>query len=172
MAKTPMKLATVAIVALAIGSGLPAVADTTTTADTCLAQDNVWVHVEFDETVTGGCATEFGTAQEATISAGMTEEEGPFFTTIADRAADGTTAQEWWSLWTSDDGDDWAMAEVGAGELTLDAGQIVSWALQPDWDVDAVAPQANPLTGDEGAGETDDVDSDDDTNPGPPGAGV
>jgi len=38
-------------------------ADTTTTADTCLAQDNVWVHVEFDETVTGGCATEFGTAQ-------------------------------------------------------------------------------------------------------------
>lgn len=147
MAKTHWKLATAAIVAIAIGSGIPAMADTTNQAQDCLAEDNVWVHVEYDDTVTGGCATTFSNAQEATVSAGLTDEEGPFFTTISGRTADGVNAREWWSLWTATGpAGDWVMAEVGANELTLEAGGIVSWTLQPDWNIQpGPAPQSDPV---------------------------
>lgn len=149
MAKTISKLATVAIVAFAIGTGLPASADDATSASECISQGNVWVHVEFDEQTDGGCATKFGTAQEATTSAGLTEEAGPFYTTISGRTADAKNAKEWWSLWSKDRGSEWVMAQVGANELKLEGGQILSWSLQPDWDVEAVAPKVDPL-GDKG----------------------
>ncbi|SDL33122.1 hypothetical protein [Tessaracoccus oleiagri] len=148
MATFTSKLATAAIVAFAIGSGVPAAAEPATTASDCVAAGDVWVHVEYDDTTTGACATEFSTAQEATTSAGLTEEAGPFYTTIDGRTANGTTAREWWSLYSLPAGagvDEWDFATVGAHELTLEGGQVVAWVLQPDWNLDAVAPAADPF---------------------------
>lgn len=148
MATFTSKLATAAIVAFAIGSGVPAAAEPASTASDCVAAGDVWVHVEYDDTVTGACATEFATAQEATTSAGLTDEAGPFFTTIDGRTADGTTAREWWSLYSLPAGADageWDFAMVGAQELTLEGGEVVAWVLQPDWNLDAAAPAADPF---------------------------
>lgn len=150
MAKYPTKLAAAAIVALAIGHGIPAHAAPTTAQD-CVDAGNVWIHVEFDETVTGACAEEFSTALEATRSAGLTEDAGSFITTISGRAANGTTAKEWWSLWTKHvDADgkhpEWSFATVGAGDIKPQAGDVIGWRLDEDWDkVPAPAPKQDPL---------------------------
>lgn len=149
MANVKSKLATAAIVALAIGAGFPTSANAATPAAECVEAGNVWVHVEYDDTVTGACADEFAVAQDAMTSAGIETDAGPFYTTIDGRAADNDE-REWWSLWTkSPEGDTyggWEMAAVGADELTLEGGQVVAWTLQPDWDAEAVNPAVDPLT--------------------------
>jgi hypothetical protein len=143
------KLASAAIVAFAIGSGFPAAAAPATTAPECVADGNVWVHVEYDDIYTGACATQFATAQLAMESAGLLTDEGPFYNTIDGRAAD-LDAREWWSLWSmSPDADgtysDWEFATVGAHEYALEGGDVVSWTLQPDWNLEATAPSVDPL---------------------------
>lgn len=145
MAKSMVRLATGAIVATAIGFGLPAHATTPNAAD-CIAQGDVWVHVEYDETVTGGCAAEHGTLEEATRSAGIElGGDGGFYTLVDGRTADGTNATEWWSVWTGTDGKDWTLSQVGANELELADGTLAAWVLSPDWNEEAEPPATNPL---------------------------
>lgn len=144
MAKSMVRLAAGAIVASAIGFGLPAHA-TTTPAD-CIAQGDVWVHVEYDETVSGGCATEHATLDEATRSAGIElGGDGGFYTLVDGRTADSTNATEWWSVWTATDGADWTLSQVGANELEVADASVAAWVLSPDWNKEAEPPANNPL---------------------------
>lgn len=145
MAFQKTKWATAAIAALAIGSGSPIAAFAATSPEDCIEQGNVWVHVEYDETVTGGCATEFANALEATSSAGLADGTAEYVTTIDGRLAD-EGKREFWSLWEHEDDGSWTMSQLGAPEMPVEAGDIVGWALQPDWNVNpGPAPSADPM---------------------------
>ncbi|MBB1513747.1 hypothetical protein H5399_14200 [Tessaracoccus sp. MC1627] len=131
---------------LAVGlSGLAPTASADETAVACVEAGNVWVHVEHEE-VTGACATEFASATEAMVSTGLATDQGAFFITV-----DGVTAQDpqWWSLWTAsvEDGElgEWVFAQVGAGDLVPEAGQVIGWRLLADYNQPQEAPQYNPL---------------------------
>ncbi len=132
---------------LAVGlSGLAPHASADETAVACVDAGNVWVHVEHEE-VTGACATEFATATEAMVSTGLAADQGAFFITV-----DGVTAEDpqWWSLWTAsvEDGQlgEWVFAQVGAGDLVPEAGQVIGWRLLEDYNQPQEAPQFNPLS--------------------------
>lgn len=132
---------------LAVGlSGLAPHASADETAVACVDAGNVWVHVEHEE-VTGACATEFATATEAMVNTGLAADQGAFFITV-----DGVTAEDpqWWSLWTAsvEDGQlgEWVFAQVGAGDLVPEAGQVIGWRLLEDYNQPQEAPQFNPLS--------------------------
>lgn len=119
------------------------------TAAECVQAGLVWVHVQYDETTTGACAEKFGTAQEALLDAGLTTQTDSYVTEI-----DGRTAKdrEWWSVYSKSPADgaypaEWEFAQVGLGQLELSASDVLAVVLQPDWEVDAVAPTADPVEG-------------------------
>lgn len=119
------------------------------TAAECVQAGLVWVHVQYDETTTGACAEEFGTAQEALLDTGLTTQTDAYVTEI-----DGRTAKdrEWWSVYSKSPADgaypaEWEFAQVGLGQLELSASDVLAVVLQPDWEVDAVAPTADPVEG-------------------------
>ena len=119
------------------------------TAAECVQAGLVWVHVQHDETTTGACAEKFGTAQEALLDAGLTTQTDSYVTEI-----DGRTAKdrEWWSVYSKSPADgaypaEWEFAQVGLGQLELSASDVLAVVLQPDWEVDAVAPTADPVEG-------------------------
>ncbi len=119
------------------------------TAAECVQAGLVWVHVQYDETTTGACAEKFGTAQEALLDAGLTTQTDSYVTEI-----DGRTAKdrEWWSVYSKSPADgaypaEWEFAQVGLGQLELSASDVLALVLQPDWEVDAVAPTADPVEG-------------------------
>lgn len=140
-----LALSTAALVALGVIAVAPS-AHADGTAAECVAAGNVWVHVEYDDTVTGACATEFATGTEALVSTGLAADQGVFYTTI-----DGVTSEdpEWWSLWTApvEDGQlgEWTFSQVGAGDLKPEAGQVIGWRLLPDYNKPQEAPQHDPL---------------------------
>lgn len=146
---TLTRLAVPAASALVLGLAVPALhaAAAPTTAEECVQAGNVWVHVQYDETVTGACATEFATAQEALTSTGLTTDSG-WIQTVDGRLAEGN---EWWSVYSLSPTEGgtypaaWAFSEVGVGELELAASAVVALQLQPDYTVDAVPPTANPV---------------------------
>lgn len=147
---SPITLRRSALASCVVGSvsllavALPAAAEGT--AADCVTAGNVWVHVEYDDTVTGACATEFATGTEALVSTGLAADQGVFYTTI-----DGVTSEdpEWWSLWTAPvvDGQlgEWTFSEVGAGDLKPEAGQVIGWRLLPDYNKPQEAPAHDPL---------------------------
>ena len=119
------------------------------TAAECVQAGLVWVHVQYDETTTGACAEKFGTAQEALLHTGLTTQTDAYVTEI-----DGRTAKdrEWWSVYSKSPADgaypaEWEFAQVGLGQLELSASDVLAVVLQPDWEVDAVAPTADPVEG-------------------------
>lgn len=119
------------------------------TAAECVQAGLVWVHVQYDETTTGACAEKFGTAQEALLDTGLTTQTDAYVTEI-----DGRTAKdrEWWSVYSKSPADgaypaEWEFAQVGLGQLELSASDVLALVLQPDWEVDAVAPTADPVEG-------------------------
>lgn len=119
------------------------------TAAGCVQAGLVWVHVQYDETTTGACAEKFGTAQEALLDAGLTTQTDSYVTEI-----DGRTAKdrEWWSVYSKSPADgaypaEWDFAQVGLGQLELSASDVLAVVLQPDWEVAAVAPTADPVEG-------------------------
>lgn len=119
------------------------------TAAECVQAGLVWVHVQYDETTTGACAEKFGTAQEALLDTGLTTQTDAYVTEI-----DGRTAKdrEWWSVYSKSPADgaypaEWEFAQVGLGQLELSASDVLAVVLQPDWEVDAVAPTADPVEG-------------------------
>lgn len=148
---TLIRIAVPAVAALAVGLTIPVLSATadTAAAEECVQAGNVWVHVAYDETVTGACADQFATAQEAVLSAGVTEDKG-WIQTVDGRLAEG---KEWWSVYTlSPDetgayGADWDFAQVGVAELELAASDVLALQLQADWELDAVAPATNPVEG-------------------------
>lgn len=133
-----------------IAIGLSAVSAELAAADgsaaQCVADGNVWVHVEHDEVVKGACATEFTTGTEAMVTTGLATDQGDFFTTV-----DGVTAEDpqWWSLWTADvesgEMGEWEFAQVGIGDLTPEAGQVLGWRLLADYNQPQEPPVTNPL---------------------------
>lgn len=138
---------------LTAGLAVPAVtaAAAPSTAADCVKAGLVWVHVEFDAKEVGACADKFGTAQEALLDTGLATAPEEFLTTIAGRTADAGQ-REWWSIYTlSPVGDTypsgWDFAQVGASQLTLSGSDVLGIVLQPDWNVDAVAPAVNPVEG-------------------------
>ena len=148
---TPAHLTLPAAAAIVVGLTVPILHASAAPqgAGECVQAGNVWVHVAYDETVTGACATEFATAQDAISSAGVSEDDG-WIQTVDDRLAKD---KEWWSIYTlSPDAKgsyavDWAFAQVGAAELTLKASDVLALQLQEDYDRDSVAPAANPVEG-------------------------
>ena len=143
-----LALSTAALVALGVIAVAPS-APADGTAAECVAAGNVWVHVEYDETVTGACATEFATGGEAMVSAGLLESEPSWVTELLGRTAEDP---EWWSLWTKEAGEDgafgdWAFSMVGIADLEPSAGSVIGWRLLPDWNLDAEAPTVDPVEG-------------------------
>lgn len=143
------RLAAFASAAL-IAVGMSAVTATTAAADDtaldCVEAGNVWVHVEYDDVVTGACATEFATVTEAMVTTELAADQGSFYTTV-----DGVTSEDpqWWSLWTAPVADgalgDWEFAQVGAAELAPEAGSVVGWRLLEDYNEPQEAPAHDPI---------------------------
>lgn len=79
-----------AAAALVAGFTVPSLYATAdaTAAEECVQAGNVWVHVAYDETVTGACATEFATAQDAVVSSGVSTDQG-WIQTVDGRLAEG-----------------------------------------------------------------------------------
>ncbi|AQP51861.1 hypothetical protein [Tessaracoccus flavescens] len=136
---------------LTAGLAVPAVTANAApaTAAECVQAGLVWVHVQYDETTTGACAEKFRTAQEALLDTGLTTQTDAYVTEI-----DGRTAKdrEWWSVYSKSPADgaypaEWEFAQVGLGQLELSASDVLALVLQPDWEVDAVAPTADPVEG-------------------------
>lgn len=135
---TRVSLAALAVVGF--GFGLPllqASAEPSPTA-ACLEAGNVWVHVELDDTVGGGCATEFGTGIEALTSAGfdVAYGESGFVDTI-DGNPTPRGEEDWWSYaHTGDDLSGWEFYEVGATQSAPAAGSIEAWRLMHTYSQD------------------------------------
>lgn len=136
---------------LAVGSipGLTAQAAPDTAAS-CVSAGLVWVHVEYDTTVTGACADKFATASEALLDSGLGTETGDYITTVDGRTAD-QVQREWWSVYSKAPKTDgtfpaaWDFAQVGVTQLKLAPSSVLALVLQPDWDVDAVPPVNDPV---------------------------
>lgn len=96
----------------------------------CLADDNVWVVVQSPDWVTTGCATEFGTGEEALTSAGMAIEHNASgmicqinnFPATCDAAP-----MPYWAYSHAVAGGPWETAVIGADERTPPAGSIEGW---------------------------------------------
>lgn len=145
------RLAVPTAAVMTIGLAIPALhaAAAPSPAEECVQAGNVWIHVEYDETVTGACATEFASAQEALHTTGLTEDDG-WVTTIDGRLS---VDKEWWSVYFLSPNEDgtypaaWEFAQVGVAELELFPGEVLAMKLQADYEVDAVAPAVNPVDG-------------------------
>lgn len=148
---TLTRMAAPAAAALAVGLTIPALHATADpgAAEECVHDGNVWVHVAYDETVTGACADEYATGQAAIDSSGVSEDQGWI------KVVDGREAKdkEWWSVYTLTPTADgtypaaWDFAQVGVGELELTESAVLGLQLQDDYDTDAVAPAVNPVEG-------------------------
>ena len=135
-----------ALVALGFTAVSADIAAADGTAAQCVADGNVWIHVEHDDVVNGACATEFSTGTEAMVTTGLATDQGDFFTTV-----DGVTATDpqWWSLWTADvvggEMGEWEFSQVGVGDLVPEPGQVMGWRLLADYNQPQEAPVNNPL---------------------------
>lgn len=133
----------ITLTALAVGGlgfGVPllqASADPSPTT-ACIDAGNVWVHVEFDDTVGGGCATEFGTGLEALASAGfdVAASDAGFVDTV-DGEPSVRGPEDWWAYaHTSEDLTGWEFYEVGATQSKPVAGSIEAWRLMQTFSTD------------------------------------
>lgn len=135
---------------LAAATTLPASADDA--AEACVSAGNVWVVVDVDGDVSGGCATEFATGLEALASAGFAYTAPGGFVATIDGAPNPAGAQDWWSYWNNTPGDDgvyagWESYQVGAAEAKPVAGSVEGWRLWHSWETMAEAPTVNPVEG-------------------------
>lgn len=134
------------------GAALTANAAPTTAAE-CVQDGLVWVHVQYDDEMTGACAEKFTTAAEALLTTGLTKDTGAFLSTVDGRTADGTTATEYWGVWTKAPAADgsfpagWEFAQVGITELALEPSDVLALNLELDWTVEATAPTVDPVAG-------------------------
>ncbi|MHA7860061.1 hypothetical protein ACX1DX_01550 [Tessaracoccus sp. Y36] len=147
------RLAVPTAAVLTIGLAIPALhaAAAPSEAEECVQAGNVWVHIEYDETVTGACATEFASAQEALLSTGVTEDVS-WIQTVDGRLSEGT---EWWSVYFMSPNDDgtypgeWEFAEVGVAELEMYPSEVLALKLQDDYNFmdQTLTPAVNPVDG-------------------------
>lgn len=131
------RLALTALAVGGIGLGFPLLQASADPSDAtvCTEAGNVWVHVETDDVVDGGCATDFTTGLAALTSAGFDVEASSdgFLTTInGEPAVRG--AEDWWSYAHSDEDLAWAFYEVGATQSAPVAGSIEGWRLMHTYD--------------------------------------
>ncbi|NHB85808.1 hypothetical protein G7085_17915 [Tessaracoccus sp. HDW20] len=158
----PAALTAAAALAVGLTTTLTAQA-APTTAPECVRAGLVWVSVEYDSFVTGGCADEFTTASAALQSAGLVTGAEPFVTVVDGRTANAAD-REWWSVYSKGAGEDgtypagWDFAQVGVMELRLAPSDVLAMVLQPDWNVMAAPPVTDPVAG---------IDLDDPTEPEP-----
>lgn len=132
------RLALTALVAGGLGLGLPLLQASAEPSDAtvCTEAGNVWVHVETDDVVEGGCATDFATGIAALASAGFDVEASSdgFLTTINGEPSD-RGAEDWWSYAHSDaELSGWEFYEVGATQSEPAAGSIEGWRLMHTFD--------------------------------------
>ncbi|AQP44828.1 hypothetical protein [Tessaracoccus flavus] len=152
MSRSPLGFAALPAAAALLLGGVALTANAApTTAAECVRDGLVWVHVQYDDTVTGACANEFDTASEALLSTGLTTDTGAWLSTVDGRAAD-SGAREYWGVWTQSPADGvysgaWEFAQVGILELTLEAGDVLGVDLEADWDLESAAPTVDPVAG-------------------------
>lgn len=123
-----------------------------TTAEECVKEGNVWVHVQYDDVVSGACATEYATASQALLSTGLTEDTTAWLSTVNGRTADGVDGREFWAIWSQTPVDGaytgtWDYAQVGITELELTSGMVLGVDLWNDWLIEAEAPTVDPVQG-------------------------
>lgn len=115
-------------------------------AAVCTEAGNVWVHVEIDDAVDGGCATDFATGLKALASAGFDVDasDAGFINTInGEPAVPG--AEDWWAYAHSDeDLAGWDFYEVGATQSEPSAGSIEAWRLVHSWEAEDTFPSLTP----------------------------
>jgi hypothetical protein len=147
---TTKRLSIASAAALAVGVGfvgLPANAAPPATAQECVDAKLVWVHVEYDDVVTGACAESFAKAQDALLDTGFLDAPTGWITKIAGREA---VDFEWWSTWlllpdeeTGEYSTAWAFGQEGVDTQALSPGDVLGVVLQEDWqDFDATRPPA------------------------------
>jgi hypothetical protein len=146
---TRLSITSAAALAVGVGfAGLPAQAAPPATAQECVDAKLVWVHVEYDDVVTGACAESFAKAQDALLDTGFLDAPTGWITKIAGREA---VDREWWSTWlllpdaeTGEYSTPWAFGQVGADQQDLSPGDVFGLVLQKDWmDEDGTRPPAD-----------------------------
>lgn len=150
ISKKPAALTAAAVLTAALG--IPAVTATASpsTAAECVQAGLVWVHVEFDDTVTGACASEFKTGQEALLDTGLTTQTDAYVTEIAGRTA---VEKEWWSVYSKAPAGGsyptaWDFAQVGLNQLELNPSDVLAVVLQADWSApETLPPGSDPVAG-------------------------
>ena len=122
-----------------------------TTAKQCVQAGYVWVHVEWDGSSKGGCATKFETGLSALTSAGFAVgETGGFIHTI-DGMPNPAGPQDWWSYWHKTPQADgsypssWEFSSLGAGNYKPKPGTVEGWHLWHSYSAMAQPPTINPV---------------------------
>ncbi len=140
---------TVVFAAVGIGFAIPvlhAQAEPTDAA-VCTQAGNVWVHVELDGDVGGGCATEFATGLEALTSAGFEAQmtDDGFLTTIDGEPSD-PGPEDWWAYAHTDvELTGWEFYQVGLTQSAPTAGSIEGWRLMHTYSQDVSSlPETDP----------------------------
>ena len=124
---------------------LQASAESSPTAS-CLAAGNVWVLVENDDAISGGCADEFGTGFAALESAGFkVEADDTGFINKINGVPSDKGAEDWWAYAHSDaDVAAWQFYEVGAAKSKPTAGSIEAWRLIHSYSAEDTFPSVTP----------------------------
>lgn len=128
-----------ALTAAGLGLGVPLLSASADSSDATLCTDagNVWVHVEMDAVIDGGCATEFATGFEALTSAGFSFDAADGFINTINGEPAVKGAEDWWSYAHSDkDLAGWEFYMVGASDSQPVAGSIEAWRLMHTFDQD------------------------------------
>lgn len=111
----------------------------------CLDAGNVWVHVEVDDNVRGGCASAFGSGIEALTSAGFDVDlNDSGFVDAIDGKPSPKGQEDWWAYAHTDVGSNtWKFYEVGGTQSKPVAGSIEAWRLMHTYSQDV---SSLPLT--------------------------
>ncbi len=146
--RSPLQIVRTAVAVVSLGFGaamLQACSEPDPTTQ-CLDDGNVWVLVEFDDGVQGGCATEFADGFEALNSAGFTAaiSDDGFLNTI-DGEPSTAGDEDWWAYAHSDpDLTAWEFYEVGGNQSEPVAGSIEGWRLMHSFDAEDTSPRVSP----------------------------
>lgn len=135
---TRLSLTALAVVSLGVGVPVLHASAEPSPTTACVDAGNVWVHVEFKDTVDGGCATEFATGVVALESAGfdvIASEDG--FVNTLDGEPSDRGPEDWWSYaYAGEDSTEWTFYQVGATASAPVAGSIEAWRLMTTYSQD------------------------------------
>ncbi len=142
------RISLTALAVVGLGLGVPLIQASANPSPTaaCLDAGNVWVLVQTDDAVDGGCAEEFGTGLEALSSAGFEVDiDDTGFINRIDGVPAVKGPQDWWAYAHTDaDLAAWEFYEVGALESEPAPGSIEAWRLIHSYDDTDTFPSITP----------------------------